>query len=148
MNRKQQSDTIPQNNREAPTHLEEANFPVYANPNIVRQQDNYYACPRQLGLRAWRDGTGVCFCARNGCQELSLVERKDRNKPIGTFLTAKKRTAILLIFERSSIVHENICFGACHLTITFYEEKEIYREKNKTLQATDFSLNLSTDIFT
>lgn len=38
-------------------------------------------------------------------------------------------------------------FGACHLTITFYEEKEIYREKNKTLQATDFSLNLSTDIF-
>lgn len=28
------------------------------------------------------------------------------------FLTAKKK-AILLIFERSSIVHENICFGAC-----------------------------------
>lgn len=68
-------------------------------------------------------------------------------EPNGTFLTAKKK-AILLIFERSSIVHENICFGACHLTITFYEEKDIQRKKNKTLQATDFSLNLSTDIFT
>ncbi|XP_075994838.1 uncharacterized protein LOC142989267 [Genypterus blacodes] len=52
MNRKQQSDTSPQNNRVAPSHLEEASFPVYANPNIIRQQqDNYYACPRQLGLR-------------------------------------------------------------------------------------------------
>lgn len=62
---------------------------------------------------------------------------------------SQEKNAILLIFERSSIVHEIICFGACHLTITFYEEKEIYREKkNKTLQATDFSLNLSTDIFT
>lgn len=43
--------------------------------------------------------------------------------------TDKKKNAILLIFERSSIVHENICFGACHLTITFYEEKDIQRKQ-------------------
>lgn len=36
-------------------------------------------------------------------------------------------------------------FVSVHVvTITFYEEKDT--EKNKTLQATDFSLNLSTDI--
>ncbi|XP_023250959.1 uncharacterized protein LOC111645866 isoform X2 [Seriola lalandi dorsalis] len=52
MTRKQQSAGIPQNNHEAPSHLEEDNFPVYANPNIRQPQDNYYACPRQLALRA------------------------------------------------------------------------------------------------
>ncbi|XP_045932369.1 uncharacterized protein LOC123987467 [Micropterus dolomieu] len=52
MTRKQQSAGIPQNNHEAPSHLEEVNFPVYANPNIRQPQDNYYACPRQLALRA------------------------------------------------------------------------------------------------
>ncbi|XP_071329995.1 uncharacterized protein [Trachinotus anak] len=51
MTRKQQSAVIPQNNHEAPSHLEEDNFPVYANPNIRLPQDNYYACPRQLALR-------------------------------------------------------------------------------------------------
>ncbi|XP_070704139.1 uncharacterized protein [Pempheris klunzingeri] len=52
MTRKQQRAGNPQNNREAPSHLEEVNFPVYANPNIRHPQDNYYACPRQLALRA------------------------------------------------------------------------------------------------
>ncbi|KAG8007033.1 hypothetical protein GBF38_023154 [Nibea albiflora] len=52
MTRKQQSTGIPQNNQEAASHLEEVNFPVYANPNIRQPQDNYYACPRQLALRA------------------------------------------------------------------------------------------------
>ncbi|XP_039979549.1 cd7 antigen-like [Xiphias gladius] len=52
MTRKQQSAGIPQNNLEAPTHLEEDNSPVYANPNIRKPQENYYACPRQLALRA------------------------------------------------------------------------------------------------
>ncbi|KAM6913954.1 uncharacterized protein PEZ65_014446 [Lycodopsis pacificus] len=51
MTTKQQSTGIPQNNPEAPSHLEEVNFPVYANPNIRQPQDNYYACPRQLALR-------------------------------------------------------------------------------------------------
>ncbi|KAA8585007.1 hypothetical protein FQN60_003701 [Etheostoma spectabile] len=51
MTRKQQSAGIHQNNPEAPSHLEEVNFPVYANPNIRQPQDNYYACPRQLALR-------------------------------------------------------------------------------------------------
>ncbi|XP_018527259.1 uncharacterized protein LOC108880294 [Lates calcarifer] len=51
MTRKQQSTGVPQNNHEAPSHLEEDNFPVYANPNIRPPQDNYYACPRQLALR-------------------------------------------------------------------------------------------------
>ncbi len=55
MTRKQQSAGISQNNQEDPSHLEEVNFPVYANPNIRQPQDNYYACPRQLDLRAWRD---------------------------------------------------------------------------------------------
>lgn len=55
MTRKQQSTGNPQNNHEAASHLEEVNFPVYANPNIRQPQDNYYACPRQLALRAWRD---------------------------------------------------------------------------------------------
>lgn len=54
MTRKEQSMGVPQNNPEAPSHLEEVNFPVYANPNIRQPQDNYYACPRQLALRAWR----------------------------------------------------------------------------------------------
>ncbi|XP_029363592.1 uncharacterized protein LOC115047070 [Echeneis naucrates] len=52
MTRKEQSSGNPQNNQEAPSHLEEDSFPVYANPNIRPQQDNYYACPRQLALRA------------------------------------------------------------------------------------------------
>ncbi|XP_072225872.1 uncharacterized protein [Leuresthes tenuis] len=53
MNRKQQqAPESPQNNHEASSHLEEVNFPVYANPNIRQPQDNYYACPRQLALRA------------------------------------------------------------------------------------------------
>ncbi|XP_061568394.1 uncharacterized protein LOC133422422 [Cololabis saira] len=53
MSRKQQqSPGSPRNNHEAPSQLEEANFPVYANPNIRQLQDNYYACPRQLALRA------------------------------------------------------------------------------------------------
>ncbi|KAM4531135.1 uncharacterized protein PAE49_023384 [Odontesthes bonariensis] len=54
MNRKQQQQApeSPQNNHEASSHLEEVNFPVYANPNIRQPQDNYYACPRQLALRA------------------------------------------------------------------------------------------------
>ncbi|XP_026196545.1 uncharacterized protein LOC113148948 [Anabas testudineus] len=52
MTRKQQSAEIPQNNHEAPSHLEEVHFPVYANPSIRQPQDNYYACPRQLALRA------------------------------------------------------------------------------------------------
>ncbi|XP_019117441.2 uncharacterized protein LOC109139205 [Larimichthys crocea] len=52
MTRKQQSTGNPQNNHEAASHLEEVNFPVYANPNIRQPQDNYYACPRQLALRA------------------------------------------------------------------------------------------------
>lgn len=52
MTKKQQSAGSPQNNQEAPSHLEEVNFPVYANPNIRHPQDNYYACPRQLALRA------------------------------------------------------------------------------------------------
>ncbi|XP_030592137.1 uncharacterized protein LOC115784888 [Archocentrus centrarchus] len=51
MSRKQQQQS-PQNNHEASSHLEEVNFPVYANPNIRQPQDNYYACPRQLILRA------------------------------------------------------------------------------------------------
>ncbi|XP_068574953.1 uncharacterized protein [Cebidichthys violaceus] len=51
MTTKRQSTGIPQNNPEAPSHLEEVNFPVYANPNIRQPQDNYYACPRQLALR-------------------------------------------------------------------------------------------------
>ncbi|XP_041858046.1 cd7 antigen-like [Melanotaenia boesemani] len=42
----------PENNHRASSHLEEVNFPVYANPNIRQPQDNYYACPRQLTLRA------------------------------------------------------------------------------------------------
>ncbi|XP_042247943.1 uncharacterized protein LOC121883630 isoform X2 [Thunnus maccoyii] len=53
MTRKQQQSTgIPQNNHEAPTHLEEVNFPIYANPSFRQPEDNYYACPRQLALRA------------------------------------------------------------------------------------------------
>lgn len=44
----QQASGIPSNNHEAPPHLEEVNFPVYANPNIRPPQENYYACPRQL----------------------------------------------------------------------------------------------------
>ncbi|KAL6102821.1 uncharacterized protein ACO6RY_02351 [Pungitius sinensis] len=45
---KLQNPVAPKNNPEAPSHLEEVNFPVYANPNIRQPQDNYYACPRQL----------------------------------------------------------------------------------------------------
>ncbi|KAM7372098.1 hypothetical protein PAMP_009293 [Pampus punctatissimus] len=50
--KKQSSTGITQNNQEAPSHLEEANFPVYANPNIRPPQENYYACPRKIALRA------------------------------------------------------------------------------------------------
>ncbi|XP_034070921.1 cd7 antigen-like [Gymnodraco acuticeps] len=49
MTRKQQS---AENNPETPSQREEADYPVYANPNIRQPQDNYYACPRQLALRA------------------------------------------------------------------------------------------------
>ncbi|XP_054463181.1 uncharacterized protein LOC129098218 [Anoplopoma fimbria] len=49
---RKQSMGIPQNIPEAPSRLEEVNFPVYANPNIRQPQDNYYACPRQLALTA------------------------------------------------------------------------------------------------
>nr|XP_020472148.1 uncharacterized protein LOC109969545 [Monopterus albus] len=51
MTRKQQSDMIPRNNHETPSHLEEVDFPVYANPSFRQPQDNYYACPRQLASR-------------------------------------------------------------------------------------------------
>ncbi|XP_034567416.1 uncharacterized protein LOC117832413 isoform X2 [Notolabrus celidotus] len=51
MTRKQQSVANARNNPNPPSHLEEVNFPVYANPNIRQPQDNYYACPRQLALR-------------------------------------------------------------------------------------------------
>ncbi|XP_063759646.1 uncharacterized protein LOC134877901 [Eleginops maclovinus] len=61
MTRKQQN---VENNPETPPHLEEADFPVYANPNIRQPQDNYYACPRQLALRASRD-----FCCSKDSQE-------------------------------------------------------------------------------
>ncbi|XP_040046396.1 uncharacterized protein LOC120827516 [Gasterosteus aculeatus] len=49
---KQRSPVAPKNNPEAPSHLEEVNFPAYANTDIRQPQDNYYACPRQLALRA------------------------------------------------------------------------------------------------
>ncbi|XP_072299548.1 uncharacterized protein [Eucyclogobius newberryi] len=49
MSRKEQ--TVSQNIPERPSHLEEAQFPVYANPNNRQPQDNYYASPRQLKMR-------------------------------------------------------------------------------------------------
>ncbi|XP_029013564.1 uncharacterized protein LOC114859782 [Betta splendens] len=52
MSRKQQRAGTPQNNYEAPAHLEEVHFPVYANPSIQQPQDEYYASPRQLAVRA------------------------------------------------------------------------------------------------
>lgn len=52
MTRKQQTTGISQNTHEAPLHPQEPDFPVYANPNFRQPQDNYYACPRQLALRA------------------------------------------------------------------------------------------------
>ncbi|XP_019958431.1 uncharacterized protein [Paralichthys olivaceus] len=52
MTRKQESAAVPQNNQEAASHPEEDNFHMYANPNIRQPQENYYACPRQLALRA------------------------------------------------------------------------------------------------
>ncbi|KAK7940274.1 hypothetical protein WMY93_003600 [Mugilogobius chulae] len=48
MSRKEQ--TLSQNISERASHLEEAPFPVYANPNYRQLQDNYYACPRQLKM--------------------------------------------------------------------------------------------------
>lgn len=48
MSRKEQ--TVAKDIPETPSHLEEAQFPVYANPNYKLPQDNYYACPRQVGL--------------------------------------------------------------------------------------------------
>ncbi|XP_034045706.1 uncharacterized protein LOC117527458 [Thalassophryne amazonica] len=48
MARKQQMTTTAQNNHSTPSHPEEAKFPVYANPNIRHQQENYYACPRPV----------------------------------------------------------------------------------------------------
>ncbi|TNM97302.1 hypothetical protein fugu_015458 [Takifugu bimaculatus] len=48
----QQAGEIPPNHPEAPRHLEEVNFPVYANPNIRPPQDNHYACPRRLASNA------------------------------------------------------------------------------------------------
>ncbi|CAJ1076590.1 uncharacterized protein LOC117832413 isoform X1 [Xyrichtys novacula] len=50
MTRKEPPTRTAQNNPDPPSHLEDVNFPVYANPNIRQQQDNYYACPRQLLL--------------------------------------------------------------------------------------------------
>ncbi|XP_069569668.1 uncharacterized protein [Brachyistius frenatus] len=53
MSLKRQSPGSSQNNHDVTSsHLEEVNFPVYANNNIGHPQDNYYACPRQLALRA------------------------------------------------------------------------------------------------
>lgn len=54
MTRKHQTTGVAQNIPESPSHLEEANFPVYANQNF-RQPQDYYASPRQLVLKAaWR----------------------------------------------------------------------------------------------
>ncbi|XP_047215136.1 uncharacterized protein LOC124864404 [Girardinichthys multiradiatus] len=52
MSRKQQRAGNPKINHEASPCPDEVDFPVYANPNIRQLQDNYYACPRQLALRA------------------------------------------------------------------------------------------------
>lgn len=51
MTRKHQTTGVAQNIPESPSHLEEANFPVYANQNF-RQPQDYYASPRQLVLKA------------------------------------------------------------------------------------------------
>lgn len=46
--KQKQAEGIPPNTHEAPPHLEEVHFPVYANPNILSLQENHYASPRQL----------------------------------------------------------------------------------------------------
>ncbi|XP_056144452.1 uncharacterized protein LOC130119885 [Lampris incognitus] len=48
MSRKQQLTGSSQNNHGDPSHREEADFPLYANPNVRQAQDNHYACPRQV----------------------------------------------------------------------------------------------------
>ncbi|KAK5608328.1 hypothetical protein CRENBAI_000637 [Crenichthys baileyi] len=52
MSRKQQRAGNPKINHEASPRPDEVDFPLYTNPNIRQPQDNYYACPRQLALRA------------------------------------------------------------------------------------------------
>ncbi|XP_038132589.1 cd7 antigen-like [Cyprinodon tularosa] len=51
MSRKQKDAGSPNVEHKAPPRSE-GNFPIYANPNIRQPQDNYYASPRQLALRA------------------------------------------------------------------------------------------------
>ncbi|XP_068191892.1 uncharacterized protein [Antennarius striatus] len=69
MTQKHQTAGLSQNNREAPSHLEEVSFPLYANPNILPPQDNYYACPRQLALRAYRD-----FCPKGAAKQQEATQ--------------------------------------------------------------------------
>nr|XP_057906373.1 uncharacterized protein LOC131103819 [Doryrhamphus excisus] len=53
MARKQQhSEIIPPYQQEVPSHLEEVTSPLYANAPIKQPQDNCYACPRHIALRA------------------------------------------------------------------------------------------------
>ncbi|XP_054614580.1 uncharacterized protein LOC129170721 [Dunckerocampus dactyliophorus] len=53
MTRKQQhSEIILPNKQEVPSHLEEVTSPLYANAPIKQPQDNFYACPRHIALRA------------------------------------------------------------------------------------------------
>nr|XP_046195615.1 uncharacterized protein LOC124027193 isoform X1 [Oncorhynchus gorbuscha] len=40
-----------QNNHPVPTHLEETESPVYANPQARQAQENHYASPRQITLK-------------------------------------------------------------------------------------------------
>ncbi|XP_057673145.1 uncharacterized protein LOC130904419 [Corythoichthys intestinalis] len=49
MTRKQQNASVPRNRQET---LEEVTSPLYANTPVRQTQDNYYACPRQITLRA------------------------------------------------------------------------------------------------
>ncbi|CAG5897692.1 unnamed protein product [Menidia menidia] len=62
MDRKQRTPESPQNSCRASSHLEEVDFPVYANPNIRQPQDNYYACPRQLAHKSGTT-TGISSAA-------------------------------------------------------------------------------------
>ncbi|KAM9745301.1 uncharacterized protein ACNS7B_009707 isoform 4-T4 [Menidia menidia] len=62
MDRKQRTPVSPQNSCRASSHLEEVDFPVYANPNIRQPQDNYYACPRQLAHKSGTT-TGISSAA-------------------------------------------------------------------------------------
>uniref|UniRef100_A0AAV2KK48 Immunoglobulin V-set domain-containing protein n=1 Tax=Knipowitschia caucasica TaxID=637954 RepID=A0AAV2KK48_KNICA len=49
MSRKEQ--TMSQNIPEKPSHLEEARFPVYANPSYGQAQEHHYASPRLLKMQ-------------------------------------------------------------------------------------------------